>query len=597
MEQRLKSTVKFRQFLALIIIFIFDFGGFALSNYISHEQDGLAVLINISGRQRMLSQRIPLLLHEINFENKAEDEINEDLKNRIGLFLNSHLILKNEAINRDQNKEDLYPHYYNESGLNQMVDQFLSKIDLLQTLNSDVERANVLKNLTAFAKEDLLKSLDRAVKLFERHSSNLASLKNIIEIILVVLNTIALFLIYFLILKPLVIIIDQREAQLKIAKKKAEEDSRFKTMFLANMSHELRTPLNGVLGTADLMGSTHLDKEQQEYLEIINQSGKILLGVINNILDLTKLQAGAVELEKVTFSPDSLLYSIPKTFRYPLESRGLKFTVECDNLPLALVGDITRLSQILNNIIGNAIKFTESGGISMKSFYKEGKLNIKISDTGIGMSEEALSKIFDSFIQADASTTRKFGGTGLGLSITQELIRVMNGSIEVESKEGLGTTFSISLPFPFGDPSKIEKMAQGFDDGDIKIEEGTKVVMVVDDNDINRKLMTRILERFNITPIEADSGYSCMDILKKTPVDLILMDYHMPEINGVETTQKILEEFESPPPIIALTADVVEETKRQILEAGMKELIPKPVQRSDLKRILSTYLQIKINNT
>lgn len=593
MLRSLRDTITFKQVIALVIIFMIDLGGFLVGSYVNHEQDGLALLINMSGRQRMLSQRIPLLLHQKFSIDGNQEIISKDLKEKVALFKNSHEKLRAAAIIRDKDGKDLGPYYQAEQGLNYKTEYFLTQVEKIQANLDPQKREKDLIQLTTFSKYEFLKKLDGAVKLFENYSSRLTRLRNRVEITLLIVNTIAHVLVFFIIFRPLTKLIKTREAELKIARKKAEEESAFKTMFLANMSHELRTPLNGVLGTADLMGSTQLDQEQQEYLEIINQSGKILLGVINNILDLTKLQAGAVELEEVTFCPETLLYGVPKSFRYPLESRGLHFKVECIDLPKALKGDTVRLSQILNNIVGNAVKFTEEGGITLKANYTQDTLHISIADTGIGMTQEAASKIFESFVQADASTTRRFGGTGLGLSITKELVGVMGGEIEVQSEVGKGTTFLISLPFPLGDPSDIENNIKSniYDETNLD-SKGKKVL--VDDNDINRKLMTRILDRFNIVAVEAHSGFACLEVLKNTKVDLILMDYHMPGMNGIETAEKVIEKFEKAPPIVALTADVVEDTRLKIKEAGMKELIPKPVQRADLKRILSTYLQIEI---
>lgn len=360
------------------------------------------------------------------------------------------------------------------------------------------------------------------------------------------------------------------------------------------MSHELRTPLNGVLGTADLMGSTKLDEEQIELLKIINQSGKILLGVVNNILDLTKLQMGNVEIEQMTFDPEEFIYNVPKSFRYPLESKGLGFTVECINLPSALLGDTTRLGQIFNNILGNAVKFTEKGGIHLKANYLNGKLEIQIKDTGVGMDQKALNKIFESFIQADASTTRKFGGTGLGLSITKELIELMGGVIKVTSELNKGSVFDISIPLALGNPNDLPKNINTHLDQKTLAGEN-KRVLVVDDNDINRKLMSKILARHELISIEADGPYAFLDLLDEQEFDLILMDYHMPGMNGIEVFLKAKEKHLNLPPVVALTADVMEETRIKVLEAGMKELIPKPIQRDDLHRVLSTYLQIEIN--
>lgn len=316
------------------------------------------------------------------------------------------------------------------------------------------------------------------------------------------------------------------------------------------------------------------------------------------------MSIGAVELEEIPFDPEELLTTLPKSFQYPFLSKGIEITVNNHGLPRVLWGDTMRLTQILNNIISNAIKFTEKGGITIEAGYKSGELNLTISDSGIGMTESQLDKVFESFEQADKSTTRQYGGTGLGLSIVKEILVLMNATYEVKSQAGVGTTFIFNIPLRMGNPkdlipsqkAKEQEYSQKDPISPLSSDslEQRQVVLVVDDNEINRNLMVKILERMNITPLTADSGTAAINTLQEnSDIKLVFMDYHMPGLNGIEATKIIMDKLSSPPPIIALTADVLPDTAKECRGVGMKELLAKPIQRSELKRVLRSYLNLE----
>jgi signal transduction histidine kinase/CheY-like chemotaxis protein len=614
MNKTNKRVLLTKILLSLGIIALIEITGFAILNYVGHKQEGLGVLINLSGRQRMLSQRITLLVHEFNnldvlkSDIETSAKINTELNEKLNLFLESHNKLFTEAKERAKPGEELFVHYSNTGGLNDLVIKFEEEVKGFLT---GKYKQSHLATFSQFTKFGFLANLDRAVKLFEEKNKELNNLFYKAELALLIANLFALFIIYIFLLRPMATIVVEREQELEVARDLALEESRFKSMFLANMSHELRTPLNGVLGTTDLIKSTRLNPEQKEYIDIISQSGKILLGVVNNILDLTKLEVGAVELDEIPFEPEKLLKSMPKSFQYPLLSKGIDLNVTCTRLPRVLWGDTVRITQILNNIISNAIKFTDEGSINLDAFYENEILSLTISDTGIGMTKEQLNRVFESFKQADSSTTRKYGGTGLGLSIVKEILGLMQAKYEVQSEVGKGTTFKFDIPLKMGTPKDLEPYkSQEFtldstfkrrlqDQGHNHEISSTPAsdeafkVLIVDDNEINRKLLVKILDRMKIHSITADSGNRAIELLEQERVDLVFMDYHMPELNGIETTKIIFEKIKNPPPIIALTADILPETAQECKKVGMKELLAKPIQRAELKRVLHAYLDLE----
>lgn len=576
-----KKAINTKIFLALFFIGIFNVLGFLVLEWTAQKQVGLANLINLSGRQRMLSQRITLLLLEAQ-ENNANQEIKQDLENKLNLFIDSDKVLRREAQERESISNDsISSHYKNE--LNQFTETFLKQVNIMKrsATNSD------LNEFSSFSKSLLLKSLDRAVKLFESESELLSERLKITERLIAFICIVSLIFSYFFILAPMRDQIIFREEELKDAAIKAEDEAFYKSMFLANMSHELRTPLNGVLGVTDLLGSTSLNSEQREYINIINESGTTLLGIINNILDLTKLEIGKVELEEVHFSPEKLLKNLPLVFHYLIESKGLNVTLDAEGLPKVLIGDVTRINQILNNLLANAIKFTDKGSVKIIASYNNNHFSVTIKDSGIGMSKDVIAKVFEPFKQADISTTRNFGGTGLGLTITSELLYLMGGEISVESELNLGSSFHIRIPLKVG---KIEDLEQITTNENEDLELKSQRVLVVDDNAINRNLLVRTLQRQNLDVKDAVSGIEAIDMLGKHKFDLVLMDYHMPGLNGVETFIKANDMYENLPPTIALTADLTEETKSLVLSSGMKEVIGKPLRKADLKKLLKKYL-------
>ena len=378
---------------------------------------------------------------------------------------------------------------------------------------------------------------------------------------------------------------------LKEAKKQADEANAAKSRFLANMSHEIRTPLNGILGLAQLMLMDASNEEHRKYLEMIQTSGSNLSQLINDILDFSKIESGKLELENIPFRFRQVVNSEIERYSFLAAQKGLALDCKIDEaIPLVLLGDQVRISQIITNVVSNSIKFTEEGGISVRfslQEHKSDKVVIQgiIKDTGIGISEEARSKIFLSFSQADNSVTRKYGGTGLGLSIVKSLVELMNGSISFQSPAADGSspgsvfTFTVALKVP--DQTVAQESA---------IQEASTLrkairVLIVDDNTINLLVARKMSENFGAQVTTADSGTTAINLVKTNEFDIVLMDIQMPDIDGHETSRK-LRELNFTKPIVALSASAYKEDIQNSLLSGMNAHLQKPFTERELFRVL-----------
>ncbi len=381
-------------------------------------------------------------------------------------------------------------------------------------------------------------------------------------------------------------------------KEVAEQSAKLKQQFIANMSHEIRTPMNAIVGMTRLLLEKEPREDQLKYLNAITQSADNLLVIINDILDFSKIEAGKITIESIDFSLHNVLRNVVTLLRFKAEEKGIEIRFDVDdNVPDFLIGDPTRLSQILMNLAGNAVKFTEKGTVhivchvvTMQNRFV--KILFDVIDTGIGISEDYVSIIFESFTQAGSDIARKFGGTGLGLTISKQLVELMDGSIDVKSKLNEGTTFTFILPFQLADGKQMTvKDNVVFSNQDIDLLNKTRLLLV-DDNEFNTILAVDTLH--TVAPSmdieEAGSGYDAIEKVKNADFDLVLMDIQMPGMNGVEATKKIRKELDDDKKnikIIAMTANVMKDDIAHYLASGMNDHIPKPFEKEELiKKIL-----------
>lgn len=452
----------------------------------------------------------------------------------------------------------------------------------LNTISSDVDRENFEDLIDVIAQQK--SNLDK-----QQRSINFTKMTTGLSIALIVilsLLTLSLYKNNNLRAKANELLQDKNN-ELLLAKEKAEKASLAKAQFLSTITHELRTPLYAVTGLTHLLLEENPLPEQKEHLNSLKFSGEYLLSLINNILDLNKLEANKVEIEKTSFNLKKRINDVLIALKKSADDRKNTLVLQYDdNIPNRLAGDPLKLSQILINLIGNSVKFTQNGEVAVRISLLDKKNNkaillFEIEDNGVGISKKKQKSIFETFSQGSLQINRKFGGTGLGLSIVKNLLELMNSKIVLESQLGKGSKFSFKISFDVSEENQAtnnspKKITSDIDYAFLE----NKQVLVVEDNKINQMITKKILEKNKMVCKVADNGMDAVKLVQQNNFDIVLMDIHMPGISGIEATQKI-REFNAELPIIALTAVTIDENLDDFYRAGFNEIIPKPFKTEE----------------
>jgi len=553
-------------------------------------------LINLSGKQRMLSQKAALHVQLV----AMQREDTGILKALLQEMERDHVFIE-ESLSSEKLKQI----YFGKDRLDAQVERFFAMIEHFIKAPSPALEMPITEY--SFG---LLASLSEAVSMFETENETIVNELQKRERFIYIGTLITLVLEAVLIIMPMIRAqnryleeleesVKERTNELADAMWRAEEATKAKTLFLANMSHEIRTPMNAIMGFVEQLGRGEKDPTRLKYLAIIRNSSKTLLRVINDILDLSKIESGKIEIES---HPCQLHYLFEDTiaiFSEPFREKKIRFRTEIDaELPRCILTDHVRLKQVVSNLLGNAVKFTPEGGtVTLKVTYDPDKSRMfcSVEDTGIGIAEEKLSTIFRAFEQEDSSTTRKYGGTGLGLSISAKLIQLMGGELGVASKAGEGSRFSFDLPAELCEPETLDTAhpeAAAHNGHAAPQLQGH--VLVVEDMEASRMLMGLILQQLGLTFDTAADGVEAVSMVQKHRYDAIMMDENMPNMNGIEATRRIrsmeAEAQQAPVPIIAATADAFSEDKQRFLENGMNDYISKPYDMPKVSAVLAKVL-------
>jgi signal transduction histidine kinase len=555
-------------------------------NYVEKNRDFIKIVAVQGYLNILLGKKFSYLKQYDKAENYFKEAIKVGEENNSKIYLSDAYKDYSEFLFNIKNYKDAYV-YLNKHEIlkNEIFD--LEKIKNAKIIGMDIALDETKRQLNIISKEKTLQA------------DNLKKTKIIVALILVFLFMM-MFLLYVLyrnniFRRKINDFLETKNEELKIAKEKAEEASKLKTQFISTISHELRTPLYGVVGITNMLSDEHKELADSPHLNSLKFSARYLLSLVNDLLQINKIEENKVILENLTMNIHDEINMVSNSLSFIANRNSNKVvTIIDESIPDYLVGDKLRLSQILMNLVSNALKFTQNGEVRIKANLekKEGTfcyVKFEVEDTGVGIAEKDLSKIFDKFVQIDRKED-DYQGAGLGLSIVKKLVAIFKSEIFVESEEGKGTKFTFTIAFD-SDMTKVNEIIN-----DIKVDLSSDMVykvLVVEDNKINQMVTRKIMEKNNFKTVIVDDGYAAMEALSKEQFDVVLMDINMPLINGFDTTRLIRKKGITIP-IIALTAFAKDEISEEAISAGMNDVLIKPFEPSKL--IYSIETLVKRNN-
>ncbi len=571
-------------FVSLGLIILICLASFFMKrNYLS-ENDMYSEIINISGRQRMLSQRINYFL--VKYFDNTSDETLAKLEREVELMSESHRKLTSSYFKEMSLSRAAQKIYFNgERPLNELILGYLEKVmELAQARKTGKEysREEFQKILT-LSEDELLVRLNKVVEVYEEEAQQVLETIKVADLISTVSLILIVLLAFFFVLEPIVKKTILTMHELDEEKEKAFSAMNARTLFLANMSHEIRTPLNGIMGMMQLLEQTQLNKEQKRYIDLTFQSVGHLSLIINDILDISKIESGQFKINKNTFSLREFCQNLDSIFQTLAKQKEITFTfdynTDCDEF---IISDELRLRQVINNLVSNSLKFTdEKGVISLTLFYDSKKrvLNFSIQDSGIGMDEDAQENVFKQFYQADQSNRKRYEGTGLGLAICKNFVEALDGEIGVESELGVGTKFFFYVQAELGEANL--KTVQGESDLLKKLK-----ILVAEDNKVNQIVISKLLEKMRIDYQLVENGQDVIGLYENGAFDAILMDVRMPVMDGLEATKEIISHHPEAV-VIGLSANAYPEDKQEAYDSGMSFYLSKPVKIEELVSVLN----------
>ncbi len=526
-------------------------------------------------------------------------EITQNRNNLALTYFNKALDLNSKNNNLDQKSDILF-------ALSTVYDKMLDKNNAYSYLKQHTnlkERISILDNeklgIDDYEEFKASKHLKEVAQLNKekRQQERASKFSKLISILAIALISILSLLSLALYKNNIIrthsnLMLEEKNKELIIAKEKAEKASNARSEFLSTVSHELRTPLNAINGIAHLLLEDKPKKSQMDYLESLKFSGNYLTAFINDILEIQKIDAEKVEIENINFNLKQLLENIQNSLKELVSTNNNKFTLEIDpNIPENLIGDPTKLSQIFLNLINNALKFTSNGEVKViakliSSADENAEIYFEVKDNGIGIPEDKINTVFDSFSQGSVGINRRYGGTGLGLTIVKKLVTILGGEIKLESMVGKGSSFTFELVLKADEkPFKVEEKVKDYDDSTLK----NKKILIVEDNKINQMVSKKMLKNKEIICEIIDNGEEAIEFVKSHKFDMILMDIHLPGINGTLATKEI-RKFDKTTPIIALTAISLNENREMLLSYGMNDVLTKPFVPEEFYSTIAKYI-------